>query len=157
MYGLQRSYECSQAASTGSDLELSIEIPYSASGEKALHQQQHSKHKESSCKAIDDVLEDVNTVEWTCTHPYGQWLMKIWYVYATLHLEVLTSSAKLICVIAINKPDSMIRSTGGSGIWDGGIGGSGWDYQHLHGSITHFHICLIPVWFISTFDPKQKT
>lgn len=57
------SYECSQAASAGSDLELAIEIPNSSGGEKALHQQQHSKHKESSCKAVDDVLQDVNTAE----------------------------------------------------------------------------------------------
>lgn len=57
------SYECSQAASAGSDLELAIQIPNSSSGEKALHQQQHSKHKESSCQAVDDVLQDVNTAE----------------------------------------------------------------------------------------------
>lgn len=62
------SYECSQAASAGSDLELSIEIPNSSGGEKALHQQQHSKHKESSCKAVDDVLQDVNTVERAYNH-----------------------------------------------------------------------------------------
>lgn len=71
IYSFQKStYECSQATSAGSDLELSIEIPDSSGGEKALHQQQHSKHKESSCKAIDDVLQDVNTVERIHTHKY---------------------------------------------------------------------------------------
>lgn len=59
------TYECSKAASTGSDLELSVEIADGSGGEKALHQQQHSKHKESSCKAINDVLQDVNSVERT--------------------------------------------------------------------------------------------
>lgn len=71
------SYECSQAASTGSDLELSIEIPNSSGGKKALHQQQHSKHKESRCKAVDDVLQDVDTVERIYTRPQCQWLMSI--------------------------------------------------------------------------------
>lgn len=59
------SYKCSQAASTGSDLELSIEVPDSSGGEKSLYQQQNAKHKESSCKAVDDVLQDVNAVERT--------------------------------------------------------------------------------------------
>lgn len=61
-------YKCSEAASAGGDLELAIEIPNSSGGEKALNQQQHSKHKESSCKTIDDVLQDVDTGETTQKH-----------------------------------------------------------------------------------------
>lgn len=54
------TYKSSQASSTGGDLELPIEIADGSSGEEALNQEQHSKHKESSCKAIDDVLQDIN-------------------------------------------------------------------------------------------------
>lgn len=59
------THECSKAASAGSDLELSVEIADGSGGEKALHQQQHSKHKESSCKAINYVLQDVDAAERT--------------------------------------------------------------------------------------------
>lgn len=59
----ETSYECGEAASTGGDLELAVEVPYGSGGEKALDQQQHSKHKESSCQTVDDVLQDANAVE----------------------------------------------------------------------------------------------
>lgn len=56
------SYKCSEASSTSSDLELSIQVSDGSSGEETLNQQQNAKYKESSCKAIDDVLQDVDTV-----------------------------------------------------------------------------------------------
>lgn len=65
------SYECSEAASAGGDLELAVEVPNSSGGEKALDQQQHSKHKESSCETVDDVLQDVDTVGTTQKHSTG--------------------------------------------------------------------------------------
>lgn len=54
------AYKRSQATSAGGDLELPIEIADGSSGEEALDQKEHSKHKEASCKAVDDVLQDVN-------------------------------------------------------------------------------------------------
>lgn len=61
-------YECGEAASAGGDLELAIEVSDGSGGEEALDQQQHSKHKESSCQAVDDVLQDADAVETTRAH-----------------------------------------------------------------------------------------
>lgn len=56
-------YECGEAASAGGDLELAVEVSDGSGGEEALDQQQHSKHKESSCQAVDDVLQDADAAE----------------------------------------------------------------------------------------------
>lgn len=64
----ESSYECSEAASTGGDLELAVEVSDGSGGEEALNQQQHSKHKEASCQAVDDVLQDANAVGTERTH-----------------------------------------------------------------------------------------
>lgn len=56
-------YKGGQAASTGSDLELSIQIPDGSGGEEALHQQQDTEQKESGGQSVDDILQEVDAAE----------------------------------------------------------------------------------------------
>lgn len=79
-------YECGEAASTGGDLELAIEVSDGAGGEKALDQQQHSKHKESSCQAVDDVLQDSDAVG-DKTDPRCQRLMCVYMLHWVLFVD----------------------------------------------------------------------
>lgn len=58
-----RSYKGGQAASTGSDLELSIQIPDGSGGEETLHQQQDTEQKESGGQSVDDILQEVDAAE----------------------------------------------------------------------------------------------
>ena len=48
------------AASTGGDLEVSVQVLDGPTGEEALHHQQDAVHEEGRGDAVDDVLDDVN-------------------------------------------------------------------------------------------------
>lgn len=83
-------YKGGQAASTGSDLELSIQIPDGSGGEEALHQQQDTEQKESGGQSVDDILQEVDAAERERTQKKPTSLD----LYGVLLVELFASSVK---------------------------------------------------------------
>lgn len=84
-------YKGGQAASTGSDLELSIQIPDGSGGEEALHQQQDTEQKESGGQSVDDILQEVDAAERERDNTKKNTSLDL---YGVLLVELFASSVK---------------------------------------------------------------
>lgn len=56
------SHPCTDAASTGGDFEVSIQVLDGPTGEEAFDHQKNAIHKERWGNAIDHILDNVNAV-----------------------------------------------------------------------------------------------
>lgn len=56
-------YPSADAAATGGDLEVSIQVFNGSTGEESLHHQQDAVDKESRSNPIDDILDYINPIE----------------------------------------------------------------------------------------------
>lgn len=59
----EQPYPSADAATTGGDLEVSIQVFNGSTGEESLHHQQDAIDKESRSNPIDDVLDYINPTE----------------------------------------------------------------------------------------------
>lgn len=57
------SHPCTDAASTGGDLEVSIQILDGSTGEEAFYHQKNAINEERRGNTVDHILYNVNAVE----------------------------------------------------------------------------------------------